>query len=130
MVQITPCQPVEVSVKLQNVGDAFTSDEVTQVYLTWPKDVVQNIATHTDAIRMVNFTKSDNVKPGEQRSVSLRIEPAQMVTVTTFDYEFRPVIEPGVYTVYVTDTFETENEKMMHAQFEIVGDETDFKKCV
>ncbi len=130
IIQITPCECVEVNIKVKNIGNEYISDEITQIYLTWPSYLVDNsIANHTDNIRLVNFTRADSIKPGEERSISLVIEPQQMVTVTTYDYEYRPVIEPGLYNVYVTDTFDMDYKNMMNAQFEIVGDETSIKDC-
>eukprot|EP01084_Bolivina_argentea_P302171 521543_1 len=130
MIEIKPCQAIEVNVTVKNIGNKYTSDEITQIYLQWPSYLVDNaIANHTDNIRLVNFTRSEAIKPGEQRMVSLIIEAEQMVTVTTYDYAYRPVIEPGVYNVYVTDTFDMNYKNMMNAQFEIIGNETSFKSC-
>ena len=124
--QIKPCKSVMVTVDLMNNG-SFIADESVLVYMN-----VLNKTYSVDNVRLVNFTRVEQIGTNQQITVSLEINPRWMTVVEK--YYMNELIIPGVYQVQVgnnlkynanTKTFETS----LKANFTIVGDPTDIKSC-
>merc|ERR1712070_259065 len=64
-----PCDPVHVSVTVQNVGE-YVSDEVVQVYVSIPESTEP-----TPRIRLAAFKRLKNIQPGQSVEVDLVIAP-------------------------------------------------------
>ena len=97
---IKPCQTVTVKVQLTNNGPfgkystTNTADEIVMVYLQ-----IANKTYPTDNLRLVNFTRVENVKNGETQLISIDISPYWMSVVEPFIFD--QVIISGEYNVFV-----------------------------
>ena len=82
---------LRLSVDVQNVGDR-AGDEVVQLYLT---DVAASAPVPTRSLAGLARVR---LKPGERRSISFSLAPAQMSVI---DDKGRRVVEPGEFLVSV-----------------------------
>ncbi len=87
-------EPLEVSVRVRNTGEVAGLC-VAQVYLT---DLEASVDVPVHALVGM---KPVSLAPGEEQTVSLRIDPRQMAVVTEAG-EY--VIEPGCFEVKIADT--------------------------
>ena len=130
---INPCDSVTVLFNIKNNGNNVTNygssvDEISQVYLR-----VLNNTVETDNIRLVNFTRSEQVALSETRQIKLQILAEQM-TVTK-DLEYTEIIETGQYQVIVTSsltldvTGEYNDPSMLKQTFKVGGTTMPLSKC-
>ena len=133
---INPCDNIMLSFNIKNNGNNITNynnnvDEISQVYLI----ILNNTFVETDNIRLVNFTRSNQVKLNETRQIKLMILAEQM-TVTK-DFQYTQIIQTGQYQVIVTSSlildvnrqYNNNNQNMLKQTFTISGNTTPLSKC-
>jgi len=125
-VKVSPCERIGVTVSVKNSGAVFMADESAMVYLR-----VLNRTFVTDNLRLVNFTRIENVSPGAEVTVSMEIEPRWMSVVT--DGNFEKVIVPGEYEVMVGGQLVLDEDrtypKLLKQRFTVTGEETPVRAC-
>ena len=121
-----PCESVQVGVNLENVGN-YTSDTSVLIFLK-----VMNSTYPVDNLRLVNFTRIEDLKVGEATSVNLEILPRWMTVVEPMIFD--ELILPGTYQVMVGnnlmyDAEEKTFEATLKENFTISGDPTNINDC-
>jgi beta-glucosidase len=110
---------VEVSVRVQNVGDT-AGDEVVQLYVT---DLE---ASAPVPIRSLQGFRRVHLEPGEVKAVSFTLSPRQ---ISLIDTQSRRVVEPGLFEVSVggkqpsfSGSADAATTAVVSSRFEVVGD--------
>jgi beta-glucosidase len=116
--RVRPGDPVEVSVRVANVGDR-AGEEVVQLYVT---DLQASVLV---PIRSLQGFQRLHLEPGEQKTVSFTLEPRQ---ISLIDAESQRVIEPGVFEVSVggkqpgfSGLANATSTNVVSGRFEVVG---------
>ncbi|MDB4988633.1 MAG: beta-glucosidase [Myxococcaceae bacterium] len=103
---IGPLNTLTVTVNVKNTGDR-PGDEVVQLYL---RDHVASITRPVRALR--GFTRV-SLAPGKSKDLTFTLDQEDFALL---DEKFQRVIEPGLFTVYVGGSSDTDNK----ASFEII----------
>ncbi|MCL5096685.1 MAG: glycoside hydrolase family 3 C-terminal domain-containing protein, partial [Candidatus Omnitrophica bacterium] len=89
--QVTPTEPVEISLEVKNAGDR-PGEEVVQLYI---EDVISSVSTPVKDLK--GFRKVA-LEPGETRTCSFKLEPKDLALL---DANLTPVVEPGQFRIMV-----------------------------
>eukprot|EP00483_Globobulimina_turgida_P012157 UN12179 len=123
---IKPCESVTVSFEVLNSGSVYTADESSQVYLR-----VMNRTYVTDNLRLVNFTRNENMKPKQSVNVELKVSFEWMGVIEPYDYD--KIIIPGQYEVMVGGILKLDEKRtypgLLKQTFTIEGAPTSMKNC-
>lgn len=115
--QVEAGKELEVKVNVKNIGDR-ESNEVIQLYL---KDIEASVAVPKYSLQ--GF-KRINLKPGEDKTVSLTLKPRQMAVI---DEDGKRVLEPGQFKVFVGGcqpddlSQKLSGVKVLEETFEVIG---------
>eukprot|EP01084_Bolivina_argentea_P001650 3046_1 len=125
--QIKPCDNIMVNVDIINNG-SFIGDESILIYMN-----ILNKTYSVDNIRLVNFTRMEQIVINKQVTVNLEINPRWMTVIET--YTTNELIIPGVYQVQVGNNLKYNSniktfETSLKANFTIVGEPTNIKSCM
>jgi beta-glucosidase len=89
--RVRPGDEIEISVRVENVGDR-AGEDVVQLYVT---DLEASVPV---PIRSLQGFKRVHLEPGEAKTVTFALAPRQ---ISLIDSESRRVIEPGTFEVSV-----------------------------
>ena len=87
---MAPADSVTVTVDVKNTGSR-AGDEVVQLYI---RDDVSSV---TRAVLELKHFKRVTLKPGESRTLSFDITPADL---QFYDMDMKRVVEPGTFTIF------------------------------
>eukprot|EP01084_Bolivina_argentea_P274618 468127_1 len=123
---IKPCDDIIVSFNVRNNGNIYIADESSQVYLR-----IMNRTYVTDNIRLVNFTRNENIKPKQNVNIELIISYQWMGVIQPYNYD--KIIIPGQYQVMVGGILELDEKRtypgLLKQTFTISGPPTSIKSC-
>jgi beta-glucosidase len=100
---IAPGGTAKVTVEVTNSGDR-EGDEVAQLYIH------QRVSSVTRPVRELRGFERIHLRPGETRSVTFLLTPEKLAV---FDELMKPVVEPGVFDIYVgSSSIETQGAQL------------------
>ena len=85
---------VEISVDVKNKGEVYSGKEVVQIYVSCPDGELKK-----EAQRLISFTKTKNLKPGEEERTVLQFDLRDLTSYREKDAA--TVLEPGEYVVRI-----------------------------
>ena len=123
---IKACDSINVQFNVKNIGNTFIGDESSMVYLR-----ILNNTYITTNIRLVNFTRNENIKPNDIISISLNILPKWMTVIDP--YYFNELIIPGEYQVLIGGSMIINNDRsypgFLKSNFNIIGNPININSC-